>query len=249
MCCFPQGTRLDGGDWARSYHLVAEPARAARCGDTVDLVEELLPRMRRRYATGRLLEGDLAADPFDEFRAWLHDAVAGGLPEPNAMVLSTVGVDGQPSARSVLLKGIDNGGFVFFTNRSSRKASEITGNPRVSLCFAWIAMERQVLVCGEASPVSREASQAYWVTRPRESQVGAWASRQSTVIGSRQELEAAAAAVAERFPDDIPLPDFWGGYVVVPQTIEFWQGGAARLHDRLRYRKDKDAWVVERLAP
>lgn len=205
--------------------------------------------MRRRYSSGRLLERDLAADPFDEFRAWLHDAVTAAFPEPNAMVLGTVGADGQPSSRNVLLKGLEDDGFVFFTNIASRKATEIASNSLVSLCFPWIAMERQVLVCGTATPVSREASRAYWVTRPRESQVGAWASRQSSVIGSRRELEAAAAAVAERFPDDIPLPDFWGGYRVAPRSIEFWQGGPARLHDRLRYRRDGDSWLIERLAP
>ncbi|TDE10990.1 pyridoxamine 5'-phosphate oxidase [Jiangella asiatica] len=205
--------------------------------------------MRRRYTAGRLLERDLAADPFDEFRAWLHDAVAAGLAEPNAMVLSTVGADGQPSSRTVLLKGIDDGGFVFFTNRGSRKALEIEANALVSLCFPWIAMERQVLVCGAAATVPRAASQAYWVTRPRESQVGAWASRQSTVIGGRDELEAAAADVARRYPGDVPLPEFWGGYRVEPSSIEFWQGGLARLHDRLRYRREDAGWVVERLSP
>lgn len=205
--------------------------------------------MRRRYSAGRLLERDLAADPFDEFRVWLHDAVASGIPEPNAMVLATVGTDGQPSTRSVLLKGIDDGGFVFFTNRVSRKAAEMAATEKVSLCFPWIAMERQVVVCGTAIPVSREVSESYWVTRPRESQVSAWASRQSSIIGSREELEAAAAAIAEKYPDGVPLPEFWGGYRVVPQAVEFWQGGPGRLHDRLRYRRDDDGWVIERLAP
>ncbi|WP_231947582.1 pyridoxamine 5'-phosphate oxidase [Jiangella sp. DSM 45060] len=216
-------------------------------------MEEGLPRMRRRYTSGRLLEGDLAPDPFDEFRAWLHDAVTMGMAEPNAMVLGTTSADGRPSSRTVLLKGIDDGAFVFFTNTGSRKATEIAANPWVSLCFPWIAMERQVLVCGAASAVSREATLAYWLTRPRESQIGAWASHQSAVIGTRADLEAAAAAVGERFPDEVPLPDFWSGYRVVPDTVEFWQGGVARLHDRLRYRRASggpdDAWVVERLAP
>ncbi|WP_232827435.1 pyridoxamine 5'-phosphate oxidase [Jiangella endophytica] len=214
-------------------------------------MEEGLPRMRRRYTAGRLLERDLAPDPFDEFRAWMHDAVTMGLAEPNAMVLGTVGPDGQPSSRSVLLKGVDGGAFVFFTNTGSRKATEIAANPRVSLCFPWIAMERQVLVCGSASAASREATLAYWLTRPRESQIGAWASHQSAVIGDRADLEAAAAAMAERYPDEVPLPEFWSGYRVVPETVEFWQGGVGRLHDRLRYRclVDGEGWVVERLAP
>lgn len=207
--------------------------------------------MRRRYSAGRLLERDLAPDPFDEFRAWLHDAVTMGLPEPNAMVLGTAGADGRPSSRTVLLKGIDDGAFVFFTNTGSRKATEIAANPRVSLCFPWIAMERQVLVCGSASTVSREATLAYWLTRPRESQLGAWASHQSAVIGGREELEAAAAALAERYPEEVPLPEFWSGYRVDPETVEFWQGGLGRLHDRLRYRRSagNEEWVVERLAP
>lgn len=205
--------------------------------------------MRHRYSASRLLERNLAADPFDQFRVWLHDAVIAGIAEPNAMVLATVSSDGQPSTRCVLLKGIDNGLFTFFTNRGSRKAIEIASNPRISLCFPWIAMERQVLVCGEASRTSPQANRAYWVTRPRESQVGAWASRQSSVIASRVELEEAAAAVAKRYSDDIPLPEFWGGYGVRPHTIEFWQGGPARLHDRLRYRLHGDNWAIERLAP
>lgn len=165
------------------------------------------------------------------------------------MVLATVDAGGQPSTRNVLLKGVDGDGFVFFTNRNSRKAVEIDTNPRVSLCFPWISMERQVLVCGTATPVPRADSAAYWVTRPRESQLSAWASRQSSVIGSRDELEAAAAAVAERYPDEVPLPDFWGGYRVAPHSVEFWQGGPARLHDRLRYQRDGDGWTVRRLAP
>lgn len=205
--------------------------------------------MRRRYTAGRLVERDLAADPFDEFRTWLHDAVTMGIAEPNAMVLGTVGPEGQPSSRSVLLKGIDDGAFVFFTNTGSRKATEIAANPRVSLCFPWIAMERQVLVCGSASTVSRAATLAYWRTRPRESQIGAWASHQSVVIETREELEVAAFAAAERYPEEVPLPDFWNGFRVVPETVEFWQGGVARLHDRLRYRRSDDSWLVERLAP
>ncbi|WP_231948787.1 pyridoxamine 5'-phosphate oxidase [Jiangella alkaliphila] len=212
-------------------------------------VEEGLPRMRRRYTAGRLLERDLAPDPFDEFRAWLHDAVTMNLPEPNAMVLGTTSPDGQPSSRTVLLKGIDGGAFVFFTNTGSRKATEIAGNPRVSLCFPWIAMERQVLVCGSASTVTRAATLAYWRSRPRESQIGAWASRQSSVLETRESLEAAAAEIAERYPEEVPLPEFWSGYRVVPETVEFWQGGIARLHDRLRYRRVGESWLVERLAP
>lgn len=208
-----------------------------------------LDRMRRRYASRRLLTEDVADDPFTQFRDWLHDAVTAGLSEPNAMVLATASASGIPSSRHVLLKELDTQGFVFFTNHGSRKAREIRENPHVSVCFPWHAMERQVVACGRAAEVTRDESLAYWLTRPRDSQIGAWASAQSTVIDSREELENAADEIARRYPEDIPLPDFWGGYRVTPETVEFWQGGPGRLHDRLRYRRDGDGWTVERLAP
>ncbi|WP_276320731.1 pyridoxamine 5'-phosphate oxidase [Phytoactinopolyspora endophytica] len=212
-------------------------------------MKNTLALMRRRYTSTRLLESDAAADPFTQFRSWLHDSVTAGLPEPNAMVLATATRDGVPSSRHVLLKELDDEGFVFFTNHGSRKASELSDNPHASLCFPWFPMERQVVACGTAAAISREESQAYWVTRPRDSQIGAWASQQSTVIGSREELESEAAAMAKRFPEEVPLPDFWGGFRLVPDTVEFWQGGLGRLHDRLRYRRAGEAWVLERLAP
>jgi pyridoxamine 5'-phosphate oxidase len=161
----------------------------------------------------------------------------------------TATAEGVPSTRHVLLKELDSEGFVFFTNHGSRKAAEILQNPHVSLCFPWFAMERQVVACGEATAITREESRAYWVTRPRDSQIGAWASAQSSVIASRAELEASAAEAAERFPDDVPLPEFWGGFRVVPSIMEFWQGGPGRLHDRLRYRRADGDWTIERLAP
>src|ERR687891_1828141 len=151
--------------------------------------------MRRPYSSGRLLEGDGAAEPFTQFRLWLADGGAARRPEPNARVRATATPDGRPSARHVLLKELDAGGFVFFTNYGSRKAAEIAANPMVSLCFPWFAIQRQVVVCGAASQVSRAETEAYWATRPRESQIGAWASEQSSVIGSRDELEARAEAV------------------------------------------------------
>ncbi len=209
-----------------------------------------LSAMRRSYRRGRLSESDVPADPFDLFRAWLGAAIEAGLAEPNAMVLATADASGRPSTRHVLLKELDNAGFVFFTNLRSRKAAEIAVNPAVSLCFPWFAMERQVVVTGTASEVSRDEAAAYWSTRPRESQLGAWASEQSSVIGSREELERRAAAVAERFTGEVPLPEFWGGFRVTPDSIEFWQGGPARLHDRLRYsRTGPGRWRLERLAP
>ncbi len=191
----------------------------------------------------------MAPDPCAQFRVWMADALARGLPEPNAMVLATATPDGRPSARHVLLKELDEAGFVFFTNHGSRKAAEMAANPPVSLCFPWFAMERQVVVCGSSSRVARGETAAYWATRPRESQLGAWASAQSSVISSRAELEAAAAAAAARYPGVVPLPDFWGGYRVVPQTVEFWQGGPGRLHDRLQYARADEGWRIERLAP
>lgn len=213
-------------------------------------VDDDLAGMRRRYRSGRLLESDAPPGPHELFRAWLADAVRARLAEPNAMVLATVDADGRPAARHVLLKELDDDGFVFFTNLTSRKASDIAVNPDVSLCFPWFAMERQIVVAGTAVLVGRQEVAAYWVTRPRESQLGAWASRQSTVLESRAELERRAALLAERFPAEVPVPDFWGGYRVVPRMVEFWQGGAGRLHDRLRYTVTADGdWRLERLAP
>jgi pyridoxamine 5'-phosphate oxidase len=206
--------------------------------------------MRRRYRSGRLLESDLRSSPYELFRAWLADAVRARLAEPNAMVLATVDADGRPAARHVLLKELDQDGFVFFTNLTSRKAADIAANPEVSLCFPWFGMERQVVVTGTAAMVGRDEVAAYWVTRPRESQLGAWASRQSSVLESREELERRAALMAVRFPGKVPVPDFWGGYRVVPRSVEFWQGGPGRLHDRLRYvPADEGGWQLERLAP
>ncbi len=205
--------------------------------------------MRRRYASTRLLEADVADDPFVQFRHWLHDAVTAGLPEPNAMVLATASTDAVPSTRHVLLKELDAEGFVFFTNHGSRKGADMAQNTHVSLCFPWFAMERQVVVGGTAAPLPLADSEAYWRTRPRDSQIGAWASAQSAVISTRTDLEEAAKAVARRFPDEIPLPAFWGGHRVKPHTIEFWQGGPGRLHDRLRYRRADDGWALDRLAP
>lgn len=213
------------------------------------MTDDRLASMRRRYDRQPLVETDLAATPDEQFARWLGDAVRAGLVEPNAMVLSTVH-DGEARSRHVLLKQADADGFVFYTNLGSDKAHDMAVAPSVSLCFPWFPMQRQVIVTGTALRVPREEAWVYWHSRPRESQIGAWASHQSAVIGSRAELEEQAAAVAARFPGDIPLPDFWGGYRVRAAAVEFWQGGPGRLHDRLRYRRaDAGGWLVERLAP
>lgn len=212
---------------------------------------EALAALRRTYLRGRLDVADLAADPFTQFSRWLAEALGVGLPEPNAMVFATADADGQPSARTVLLKDVDDRGFVLYTNYGSRKGREASANPRASLVFPWFPMERQVVVVGAVEQVSREESAAYFHSRPRESQLGAWASPQSTPIASRQELEDRLAELAERWPEgtEVPLPEHWGGLRVVPATVEFWQGGPARLHDRLRYERSDDGWSVRRLAP
>jgi pyridoxamine 5'-phosphate oxidase len=207
--------------------------------------------MRQVYALGGLYEADVAADPVEQFRRWFDDAVAAGLPEPNAMVLATSSPDGVPSARTVLLKGCDAGGFVFFTNRGSAKGRDLAANPRVALVFPWHPLERQVRVTGEARPVDDDEVARYFATRPRESQLGAWASEQSAMIDGRGVLEERFAAAEQRWPEGtaVPPPPSWGGYRVVPDAVEFWQGRVGRMHDRLRYRRTGDGWVLERLAP
>jgi pyridoxamine 5'-phosphate oxidase len=210
-----------------------------------------LATMRQEYMAEGLDAADLSADPVAQFEAWLADVVAAGLPEPNAMVVSTVGPGGVPSARMTLLKSVDARGFVFFTNYTSRKATELAANPAVCLLFPWHALRRQVIVSGTASRLPAEESAAYFHSRPHSSQLGAWASRQSAVLGDRAELDGRFAALAERWPAEVPAPDFWGGFVVAPYAVEFWQGRASRLHDRLRYALEPagGAWTVARLAP
>ncbi len=207
--------------------------------------------MRRDYTErGALLETDLAADWVDQFAAWFAEAAAYGLPEPNAMIVATADRAGRPSARTVLLKGYDDRGFVFYTNYTSRKGTEAAANPYASLVFPWFPMQRQVLVTGSVERVSRAETEAYFASRPRGSQLGAWASPQSQVLADRAAVEAGLAEVVARFGDGpVPAPPHWGGLRVVPVTVEFWQGRSSRLHDRLRYRGEAGSWVIERLAP
>lgn len=206
--------------------------------------------VRSSYRLGGLDEADLAAEPTQQFRAWLDEAIAGDYAEPTAMTLATATPDGSPSARTVLLKDVDHRGFVFFTNTDSRKAADLAANPRAALLFRWPEAERQVSVTGVAERVSDADADAYFATRPRGSQLGAWASPQSGVIRDRAALEARfEKADAEYAHAPVPRPPYWGGYRVRPETVEFWQGRPNRLHDRLRYVRTDDGWRVERLAP
>ncbi|WP_374457436.1 pyridoxamine 5'-phosphate oxidase [Nocardioides sp.] len=210
-----------------------------------------LSTLREEYARGGLDVPDLAADPATMFERWLHDAVAAGLHEPNAMVVATAGADARPSSRMVLLKGFDAEGYVFFTNQASRKGEELAANPRCALLFPWHPLERQVRVDGVAEVLDQARVETYFRSRPRGARIGAWASHQSRPVASRAELAAAYARVQERFGDDdeVPVPPEWGGYRVVPEAVEFWQGRPGRMHDRLVYRREGDGWAVERLAP
>jgi pyridoxamine 5'-phosphate oxidase len=209
---------------------------------------------RADYTAGGLVEADLLPDPIAMFRRWYDDAHAAGLHEPNAMVVATVGADFAPSARLVLLKGVSDDGFVFYTNTRSRKGTELAGNPRIALLFPWHPLERQVRVDGTAALLPRAAVDAYFEVRPRGSQLGAWASHQSSVVDGRDELLAAYDEAERRYADGaVPTPEEWGGYLVRPEAVEFWQGRPGRMHDRLVYRRGADSgpdgWRTERLAP
>lgn len=207
--------------------------------------------LRTEYRHGKLHRSDLNADPIDQFNVWMREACESGAVEPTALGLATAGADGRPLLRTVLLKGLDARGFVFFTNLESRKACQIAENPHVSLLFPWLALERQVVVTGRADKLSSGESLRYFLTRPRDSQVSAWASRQSSVITSRKLLEMEWEHIKAKFgAGEIPLPSFWGGYRVQPKTIEFWQGRPSRLHDRFEYTLKPDgSWMLNRLAP
>jgi pyridoxamine 5'-phosphate oxidase len=207
--------------------------------------------MRRAYRGEGLDEADLATTWLAQFRHWLDEAVAAHVPEPNATILATAAPVARPSGRIVLLKGVDQRGFVVFTNGESRKAREALANPRATLVFPWNAMRRQVIVDGTVARVADDEADAYFAARPRGAQLGAWASPQSAVIASRAVLDDALAALAARYPEGttIPRPPHWGGLRIAPDDVEFWCGRASRLHDRLRYHREGDGWVVQRLAP
>jgi pyridoxamine 5'-phosphate oxidase len=211
--------------------------------------------LRAMYTRGTLDEADLAGTWAEQLRLWFDTAAADpGVLEPNAVQLATAGAGGQPTVRTVLAKGIDARGIVFYTNYESAKARDLADNPRASAVFVWLAHQRQVRLTGPVSKVDRAATEAYFAARPRESQLGAWASPQSQVVESRAALDALAADVEARFTDtDVPAPPHWGGYLLAPVEVEFWQGRQGRLHDRIRFRRDGDGdgdeWVRERLAP
>ena len=209
-----------------------------------------LEENRREYDYGKLSRESLLDNPFDQFTLWMNQAIEAGVQDPTAMSVATVSSEGKPWQRMVLLKGFDKKGFVFYTNLSSRKAKEIEANAQVSLHFPWLQLDRQVIIGGRAERLSAVEVVKYFLSRPKESQLAAWASKQSSRINSRQALETQFAQIKEKFSKgDVPLPDFWGGYRVVPEEMEFWQGGESRLHDRFSYSRDGDDWDIDRLSP
>ena len=205
---------------------------------------------RREYQYGRLRRESLKDSPFEQFNLWMEQAIHSDLSDPTAMCLATVNAEGKPWQRTVLLKGMDERGLMFYTNLGSRKAREMSGNPNVSLIFPWMRMDRQVIVGGQVERLTKTEVLSYFLKRPRGSQLAAWASQQSSRLSSRQALETQFIQMKEKFAaGEIPVPDFWGGYRVVPSEFEFWQGGENRLHDRFQYLRAENGWAILRLAP
>jgi pyridoxamine 5'-phosphate oxidase len=205
--------------------------------------------IRKEYKIGDLRRADLLSEPIAQFQKWFDQAVAARVLEPNAMTLATVDTEGQPSSRIVLLKDIDTRGFSFFTNYESRKGLELAANPRAALTLFWPALERQVCIRGSVTRLSREESEAYFISRPLGSRLGAWVSSQSTPIPDRAYLDKRLSEVTEQYKDKPPIPPYWGGYVLSPVTVEFWQGRPNRLHDRFRYTRENTNWKIDRLSP
>lgn len=208
-----------------------------------------IQNLRRQYSKSTLSVSSVSKDPFKQFEKWFQDVLNSGFLEPNAMTLATASKAGKPSARVVLLKGIHDGGFVFYTNYKSKKGKDIEDNPYGSILFYWDSLERQVRIEGKIEKVSQQESEEYFNTRPYKSRVGAWASKQSTVIESRSSIVREFLKYMMKFKTHVPLPDVWGGYRLIPDSFEFWQGRPNRLHDRVRFTKNKGGWKIERLAP
>lgn len=210
-----------------------------------------LADLRKDYSLAGLKEKDLAKDPFRQFDKWFQEAEAAKIPEPNAMTLATANRDGRPSARTVLLKGVDGRGFVFFTNFESRKGRDLEANPQATLVFPWLLLERQVIISGAITKVTSEEAAAYFHSRPLASQLSTWASQQSTIISGRSVLEGNMKTMEKKYAGQtVPVPPYWGGFRLNPETVEFWQGRRSRLHDRLRYRRESDgSWAIDRLSP
>lgn len=205
--------------------------------------------LRISYEQGELNESDVNHNPIQQFNIWLQEAIANLVSEPNAMVLATANKNGEPSARNVLLKSADEKGFIFFSNKQSDKAKDLAENPQATLLFSWLSQHRQVIVKGKVSEISREESNEYFQTRPYGSRISAWVSNQSQVIKNREVLEQKVKEFMDKYPAEVPMPDYWGGYILKPESVEFWQGRPSRLHDRIRFTKKENSWIIERISP